>query len=273
MRGEINMYKEFFGFEKIPFTKEIDDKYLFNSENFITFKSKVDFLKKHRGVGVFYGPPGTGKSVGLRWLYKSLSKNKFKFYYSPKPPETIAQFYREIALSLELKPKTKRPDLFRQIQDHINELFTEKRIVPVIALDECQLLSHEILESVIHFLNFDIDSRDKVILILAGQQSLRKRLKLAVYEPLVQRVTSHYKFEGLKSADIDKYLMHRLKIAGVKHQLFEDDAIMFIYQLTKGVMRKINTLALKSIDKAALLKRKTIGKDIIESMEEDIFWL
>ncbi len=145
----------------------------------------------------------------------------------------------------------------------------EKRITPIIAIDESHLLPHPVLEAVRLLLNFEIDSRDHAILLLCGQTELRRRLRLAVYEPLVQRVTAHYQFAGLQADEVDPYLRHRLALAGVQDQLFEPGAVQFIAQVGKGIPRQIDALAIRALAAAAVAKRKAVAQEHVERAVAD----
>lgn len=267
------MYKEYYGFSHIPFDKEISTSQILLHNNFREFKSRMTFLKKHGGIAVLWGTSGSGKSVGLRWLRDSLNKNRFHFYYISHPPNSSSEFFRQLADSMGLIPVFRQSQLFNQIQNYILELSQEKKIIPIIALDEAQLFSHSVLESIRLFLNFDIDSKQNVILILSGQPELKRRLKFAVYEPLIQRVTVHHHFAGVTHDEVEKYIAHRLDIAGVKHQLFEPDAIQFIFQITKGILRKIDQIALTSLAFAASQKKKSIDTSIVQQSLKEVFWV
>lgn len=266
------MYRQYYGFSSRPFGKEIESDELLVHESLKAFQNKMEFLKKHGGIGVIWGGSGTGKSAGLRYFRDSLNKNRFRFYYVSYPPSSVSDFYRELALAMDLKPVFRRAALFHQIQEYILELACTKRIFPVIALDEAQNYHHTVLDSLRMFLNFDMDSKDHVILLLSGQPELRKRLRFAVYEPLVQRITVQHQFEGLDREHVEHYLQHRLTKAGVKHQIFETEAIQYIYQVTKGNLRKINNLALKALEMGADNKKKSINREIVAVVHQDHFW-
>ncbi len=266
------MYKQFFGFSRNPFGKDIDSPDLMHHDVFASFTEKIEFLKTHGGIGLLWGAAGTGKSAGLRWLRDSLNRNRYRFYYVSYPPSGLGDFYRELALCMDLRPAFRRTELFRQIQDHIADLAATKKITPIIALDEAQSYHHTVLESLRMFLNFNIDSMNHALLILAGQPDLRKKLKFSVYEPLTQRITVQHQFLGLDQETVEKYILHRLGIAGVKHQIFEPEAVHFMHKATDGNMRKINNLALVCLETAARKKNKSVDRDTVDMASRDLFW-
>lgn len=266
------MYRTYFGFTHYPFEKGIPTDQMMSHRPFLEYQKRMKFLQTHRGIGIVYGPSGSGKSAALRWLRDTLNPNRFRFYYLPDAPASSSDFYRQLTMTMDLQPAFRRVEMVRQIRDHILDLSVEKKITPWIVLDDCQMYGHPVLETLRLFMNFEIDSRHHVILLLCGQPELRKRLRYTVYEPLTQRITVQCPFEGLTPEETGKYLQHRLAGAGVKHPIFEPDACEYIYQVTKGLMRKVDTLAAHSLFLAAGLKKKTVDQPIVETALKESLW-
>src|SRR5205807_2027553 len=80
-------------------------------------------------------------------------------------------------------------------------------------------------------------------LLLVGQPLLRRTLSLQLHEALRQRIAVHYHLEGLTREELDAYLAYQLKAAGISQPLFDDTATQALYQATKGILRKVNKLA------------------------------
>ncbi len=110
------MHKEYFGFTRYPFGKEIAGADLFRSRDFIGCQEKMEFLQRHGGLGVIWGAPGSGKSAGLRSFREALNHNRFRFYYLPDPPLSLNEFYRTVAAAMALRPAGRRAAIFRQLQ-------------------------------------------------------------------------------------------------------------------------------------------------------------
>jgi type II secretory pathway predicted ATPase ExeA len=72
-----------------------------------------------------------------------------------------------------------------------------------------------------------------------------------------------YHLEGLSREELDAYLAHQLKAAGITQSLFDDTARQALYQVTKGVLRKVNKLALTALRLAASRKASTVEESIL----------
>ena len=130
----------------------------------------------------------------------------------------------------------------------------------ILICDEAQLLCHPALEQHPLLLNFDMDSSRYLTLLLVGQPLLRRTLSLQLHEPLRQRIAVQYHLEGLSREELDAYLVQQLKAAGVTQPLFDDTARQALYQATKGILRKVNKLALTALRLAASRKDSTVGE-------------
>src|SRR6266487_2319360 len=138
-----------------------------------------------------------------------------------------------------------------------------KKQHPILICDEAQLLRHPALEQLPLLLNFDMDSSHYLTLLLVGQPLLRRTLSLQMHEPLRQRIAVQYHLEGLAREELDAYLAHQLKAAGITQPLFDDTARQALYQATKGILRKVNKLALTALRLAAARKAAAVEESIL----------
>jgi type II secretory pathway predicted ATPase ExeA len=72
-----------------------------------------------------------------------------------------------------------------------------------------------------------------------------------------------YHLEGLTREELDAYLTHQLKAAGVSQPLFDDTARQGLYQATKGIPRKVNKLALTALRLAAWRKMQLVNEALL----------
>ena len=123
----------------------------------------------------------------------------------------------------------------------------ERSRLPVVVIDEAHMLSNTDLEALRMLTNTDMDTGSHFALLLIGQPTLRRRLKLAILAALDQRISTRYTITGMSFADTTDYISHHLKFAGRSDTLFSDDAITAIHQASRGYPRAVNNLAVSSL--------------------------
>jgi general secretion pathway protein A len=86
---------------------------------------------------------------------------------------------------------------------------------------------------------------------------------LQLHEALRQRIAVHYHLDGLSREELAAYLAHQLKAAGVNQPLFDDTATQALCQATKGIVRKVNKLAVAALHLAATRKAQQVDEAIL----------
>lgn len=257
------MWESFFGFKKMPFSDSPDAKQLFASEAWNQVKARLEFLANHHGAGLLTGEVGAGKSTAARAFTATLNPNLYKILYVHFCAGSALDLLRQVALELNLEPLRGRGDLGRQIAEAVVRLNQSKKQHPILIVDEAHLLPHPALEQLPLLLNFEMDSAHYLTLLLIGQPLLRRLLSLQIHEALRQRIGVHYHLEGLTREELDGYLVQQLKAAGVSQPLFDDTARQALYQATKGILRKVNKLALIALHLAAARKLQAVNEAIL----------
>jgi type II secretory pathway predicted ATPase ExeA len=93
--------------------------------------------------GVTNGVPRLVNSLATNCLLYACEKKQRHFSLATV---TVQEFYRGLALELGEEPKHKKVDLFHQIQSAIGSMYYERRLTPVIILDEIHMASNKLLE-------------------------------------------------------------------------------------------------------------------------------
>lgn len=264
------MFTQFFNLKFNPFTKEIPVDKLFASKDLIELDSRLKYLQDARGIGLVIGEAGAGKSTALRRYVKSLNPALFKYSYFPLSTVTVQEFYRGLAMELGEEPRHKKVDLFHQIQFAINSMYHERRITPVIVLDEIHMASNKLLEDLRLIFNFNMDSENPFILILAGQPLIRSKLSLSINHPLRQRIVVKHTMSSLQKEELGDYLKTRLIFAGTYEDLFATPSIEAIYGVTSGVPRLVNSLATNSLLVACEKKQRQVDEETVYQAQSEL---
>ena len=137
----------------------------------------------------------------------------------------------------------------------------------LLIVDEAQVLDESTFEEIRLLLNFQLNNRFLMTIILIGQPELVHTVKNI--EQLDQRVAIKYHLTPFNFKDTEKYIAFRQKKAGGRDNVFSDEAIYKIYEHTGGVPRKINNLCDLSLLIGFSTKKNVIGKNIVEKIIND----
>ena len=205
------------------------------------------------------GEVGAGKTVALRAALAGLEPSRHQIIYIPDPTITMRGIHTSIVTALGGQPAFYSGVLASQTAHLLAGELDERARLPVVVIDEAHLLGNTDLESLRMLTNTEMDTAANFALLLTGQPTLRRRLKLAVLAALDQRVSTRYAITGMSAADTTDYIRHHLKLAGRADTLFSDDATTAIHQASRGYPRAINNLAV-----SALIATYAADKSIVD---------
>lgn len=229
-----------FGLEFNPFLKNTRQEAIVETSDFNEAIYRLDVMLKTRGFGLLTGAPGKGKTTIVRKWASNLNPSLYKVVYITLSTLTVADFYRHMAEQLGLEPRYRKVDNFRIIQAEITRYAVEKRIIPVIIIDEANYIRTDILNDLKIIFNFDMDSKDRAIVLLTGLPALNNTLRLVAHEPLRQRITMNYHMEGLNKEDAKNYILGKLKHSKANIGVFSESALEAIVNSSGGIPRVIN---------------------------------
>ena len=228
-----------YGLEFNPFLKN-SKEILFESKEYREALFRLNYLAKTKGFGLLTGSPGRGKTTAVRNWAASLNTSLFKVIYTSISTLTVNDFYRNLAQELGSQPSYRKAENFHIIQDEINRLTLEKRKTPVIIIDEADHISSNVLYDLKMLFNFEMDSRDRAIVLLVGLAKINNTLNLTAHKPLRQRIIMNYNVDGLTKDEGRQYITAKLEGAGCHHPVFDDGAVEAILNAADGTPRLIN---------------------------------
>lgn len=259
------MYRKHFGLTRHPFTKELPTDELFVSSAGRELEVRLAHLLELRGIGLVTGEVGSGKTTLCRKVVSALHTGLFRVFYIPLTTGNAMDMYKSIAWELGLPTERSRAALYRVIRAEVTRLCLESKVRPVLVVDEAQHLRSDVLEELRLLTNYDMDSQNRLCLLLVGQAELRRRMSMAVHEPLNQRIVVRHHLGGLDREELPLYLTHLLRLAGTELPLFEASGIEALFQATSGLPRKVNLLAHHSLMAAALSKAKAASAEHVQA--------
>jgi type II secretory pathway predicted ATPase ExeA len=255
------MIKTFYNLKTLPFQKDIKPEDIFLSAASRELFQRLEYMKQNRGIMMITGMPGTGKTLHLRSFVQKLNPNLYKYFYLPLSTVNTMDFYRQLAMALAGQAPWKKTELFICIQNSIKDYISNNKKLPVIIFDEAHLLKHDNFYELQIISNFEMDSRDPALFILAGQPHLRDKLLNPIHQSFNQRIALKFHLTHLSKEETQHYINHQLALAGKKEPLFDQSAIEAIYKNSTGTPRIINTLVIKCLTLGALEKKELLTQE------------
>jgi general secretion pathway protein A len=259
MRAVLNR----FGLARPAFTKELAADELFAAPGHLDAIERLRAAIEVKAPGTLVGESRVGKTCVLRALQRELNPARFRVTYLHNANVSWRDFYRQLSMILGLEPKAHPFAMFRQVQAHMEDLADEQKIHPVLFLDEAHLMPSSMLEQLHILLNFRMDSRAFLSVVLVGLPELRERLARNVLSSLSSRLAARVHLEPLRAEDVGGYLRHRMKVAGSAQEVFSEDAVLAIREATGCVTRKIDLLAQQCLDQTAKGKGALVDGSVV----------
>jgi general secretion pathway protein A len=248
------MYLEYWGFKEFPFENVPDPRFFYLSRSHEEALTRLVYAAKMR-------------KGGAKVCVQDLSGDRFDIGLVINPKLEPLEFLQEVLYQFGVNevPETKVKCL-RALNDKMIENMRANRET-LLMVDEAQLLSQATLEEIRLLLNFQLNDRFLITVILLGQPELKDRIK--AIEQLEQRIAIKYHLAPFDFNDTARYIVFRQKRAGRNEGVFSKEAVQKIYQNTQGVPRKINNLCDLSLLIGFSKSEKLVHSEIIESIARD----
>jgi type II secretory pathway predicted ATPase ExeA len=270
-KGAATMYEKHWGLTEKPFENTPDPRFMYYSKKHEEALMRLLYaVKEEKGAVMLTGEYGSGKTILSRILIDELIKDKiYEVALITHPQLTPIQFIQEIIYQLKNEhAKGSKPQLLHAMQDIIYKNFNEDKKT-VILIDEAQIIKDkDTFEELRLFLNFQLNNRFLLTLILVGQPELLKKIKSI--PQLRQRLGIKYHLSGLNSAETEEYIRHRLSVAAAKTDIFTKETFEMIYNYSEGLPRKINNVCDMSLLIGFGQEAKVIDKELLERVVADL---
>ena len=266
------MYESYWQLETKPFENTADIRFYYPSDSHQGAMLKLRYaVESQRGAALLAGASGLGKTLIVQALTRQLSEQfspivHLVFPQMP-PSDILAYLAGELTGELFETPPTIQQSVQRI--EHFLAHNVQARRHAVIVVDEAHLLdSPSSLETIRLLLNFQQAAHSMLTVLLVGQPPLL---------PVLDRTPELDERLGVKCLlrryAVDEtvaYISHRMNTAGAKRQIFEDEALETIHQLSHGIPRQINRLSDLALLVGFAEERQTIAAAQIESIADEL---
>jgi type II secretory pathway predicted ATPase ExeA len=253
----IDRLRAHWGLSRMPFGKDLAPAMLHTHRSHAEAIARISWCIDEQALGVVTGEVGAGKTVAARAAVAALDTSRHTVIYIGNPAVGARGLYAAIVTALGGTPRFHKAALIPQAAAALAAETAERGKRVVLVCDEAHLLDGDQLEELRLLTSVDMDSRSPGAVLLVGQPTLRRRIKLGAFAALDQRIALRYAMAGMDVTETGGYIAHHLKLAGRADTLFSDDAIALIHQVSRGIPRAINNLAVQALV-AAFANNKAI---------------
>lgn len=256
------IYEAFYGLTEQPFAISTDPRFLFlSAPHRRAYEELMHGVSRDESLMLLTGETGSGKTTLARAVVSATGDRTFSsILHQPymTGPEMLKLILRDFGMVS--KEELRRgalagadiPHLMGVLESFLASLVAVQARA-IVVIDEAQSLSPTLLDEVRMLIAFERDGKRLVQIILCGQPMLLNTLKTEPMYALNERITRRVVLTPLSAAEVEAYIYHRLAIAGGGDKLgFEPDAMKLIADLSRGLPRRVNVLADRTLQEGRI---------------------
>jgi general secretion pathway protein A len=215
-----------------------------------------------RSFMLLSGDNGVGKSALVaRWL-SQLEPKRYHPVAITHATLSGSGLLSTLLLKLGCPARHLRSQKLVQIEEAMQRF---ERLIPVLVLDEAQLLTPEALEEIRLLLGLNLPTQPLFALVLVGDNYLLDTLRLHNRRALYSRIACVYQLPALEPSQAQAYLNHQFEQVGVHRPCFEEPALQMLIAAAEGIPRTLNLLARTAWIEASRLKTDMIAPDHVRA--------
>lgn len=263
------MYLEYWGLKVPPFENLPNPDFLYFSPKHEEALTRLIYAAQGRkGAAMLTGDAGMGKTTLTRAFIQQLDADRYDIGLIANPSLQPVDFIKEILYQLDVEEHTdSKVELLRMLNEKMLQNIKANKDTIVI-VDEAQAIEDEkTLEELRLLLNFQMNDRFLLTLILVGQPELLD--KVAKIPQLSQRIAIKYHLSPLDYTDTVKFIFFRLKVAGLEKSIFSEEAIKLIFNASEGIPRRIVNLCDLCLLVGFTYKVPLINSKLVEKVIKD----
>lgn len=234
-------YEDHWGLQTPPFENVPDPAYYFPSAKHEEARHRLLYgIQARKGALLLTGEIGCGKTLLSRAIILTLPRAKYDIALVANPALPAMEFLTEVLYQLGIEATGTKVELVHHLNDRMlaNQ---QQGLETVLVVDEAQSIEDDrIFEDLRLLLNFQLNNRFLLTLVLMGQPELKVRVE--AIPQLTQRIAIRYHLAPFSADETWQYIRFRLKVAGSDREMFTKDAVYQIFQQSGGISRLINSL-------------------------------
>lgn len=205
-----------YGLKFHPFRPDIPHDALFTTPAVDSFVRRIELGIADGGFAMLTGDPGTGKSIALRLLAERLRALPDVLVGTVEHPQSrTMDFYRELGdlFAVPLASHNRWAG-FKALRTRWADHIASSRCRPVLIIDEAQETLTTVLCELRILASKDLDSKQLLCVVFAGDARLPERLRSAELLPLGSRIRRRLTLDYASRDELLACLDHLLAAAG-----------------------------------------------------------
>jgi general secretion pathway protein A len=267
------MYCNFFGFSDKPFEVTPDPKFLYLSPSDQEIIAALIYgIQERRGFITLIGEAGTGKTTLLNSVLERLpAATKVAFISNTNLTfkQMLLMALIDLGIIKSQKDVSKSEAILYLNEFAISQLARGGNVALIV--DEAQNLKQNSLENLRLLSNLETPKHKLVQILLCGQPELEAKLNHPKLRQLAQRIILRRFTKSFNENETYKYIEHRLAIVNYNgNQLFNPKTLKLIWEYSRGIPRKINTLCDNALLVGYALEKKQIEERVVKEATRDL---
>lgn len=238
------MYESHWNLHTKPFESTNETEFYYPGESHQGALLKLRYaIESRRGAALLSGAAGLGKTLLVHTLWKQLAEQfspRVHVVFPDMPSDQLLAYLADELTGERTETTPTVRESVGRIEAHLKENAREGKHA-VVVIDEAQSLADRgTLDTLRLLLNFEVDMKPALTLLLVGQPALL---------PQVDRAAELESWLGVKcvlkaftAEETSAYVTHRLRAAGRDEPIFEDKALEAIHYHSAGNPRQINRI-------------------------------
>lgn len=265
------MYLSHYNLKEKPFQISTDPKFIWFGEKHQEALAVLEYgVIDNKGFLLITGDVGTGKTSLINALLKRLGNDVIVANITNPILEEL-DFFNIVANEFNInKHFSSKSDFLIHFSRFLNDCYTKKKKV-ILVIDEAHKLDQGLLEQIRLFSNIERQDTKLINIFFVGQNEFIDIISNQQNRALRQRISINYHLEPLRESEVKAYILHRLNVAGLKENIFNDHSISEIIAFSNGYPRLINIICDHALLTGYVKGVKTIDEEIIKECANGLF--